>query len=290
VTDVLDDTIRSYLVELVDATPPPPEYHELAGDAWLRSTDVAAKGRRRSRMRSGLVAAAAVCAVALAIGLVVTVTADDGSRSPSPATASAAPAHGYYRATTTFLVDLSQVAGQNPAVFQKLAQLELFVTKGDVPDAVAATLGGDESGARLARSITMKTDTRKSSVAITAVARTRARAELLADTFGAELVQVLDQKNQAEFTHLRDQLQARLDDLTNQQNALYPRIAANPPDVENLKNQLSALGNQYRISYDMYAQLTAAGPPTSRFTLVERARAKRIDKAEYDRRRHDAAS
>jgi hypothetical protein len=39
-------------------------------------------------------------------------------------------------------------------------------------------------------------------------------------------------------------VQARLDDLTVQQNALIPQIAANPPNVEDLRAQLTALSNE----------------------------------------------
>jgi len=65
---------------------------------------------------------------------------------------------------------------------------------------------------------------------------------------------------------------------------LYGQIAPNPPNVENLKSQLAALSNQYRLTYDSYTQLAAAGPPTSRFSTLQKAASVPIDEDEYDAR------
>jgi hypothetical protein len=111
----------------------------------------------------------------------------------------------------------------------------------------------------------------------------------LADAFGAELVQVFDQKDQDAFAGTRDTIQGRLDVLTNQINGLIARIGANPPDVDQLNAQLHALQNQYSITYDSLSSLAAQGPPASRFTMLERARALRINKTEYNARRHGRA-
>src|SRR4051794_14119086 len=126
----------------------------------------------------------------------------------------------YYKAATTLVVDLSQRSGQSQGAFQSLDQVAIFTTTGDVPTAVAKKLGSDESGAQLAEHITTTTNGSTSTIAITAAEPTADEAEQLADTFADQLVVVLDQKGQDAFAKARDQLQGRLDDITNQRNGL----------------------------------------------------------------------
>jgi Mrp family chromosome partitioning ATPase len=189
----------------------------------------------------------------------------------------------FYKATNTLVVDLSQRDGQSNA-FQSLDQVAIYTTTGQVPDQVAKKLGTDESGTQLAEHITTTTNGSTSTIAITAAEPTADEATRVANGFSDALVANLDQKGQDAYAKARDQLQGRLDDLTNQQNQLYGQIAANPPDVENLKSQLAAYQNQYRITYDSYSQLAAAGPPTSRFSVLQKASAVPISQQEYDSR------
>jgi len=259
---------------------------EPAGDdAWLSTMQ---RARRRTR-RAWLAAGVAALTVVGGVAFLSTAASDD----PSTTVSSGAPASrskAFYKATTTLIVDLSQHKGEPSGGIQNLAQIALFTIRGDVPDAVAEKLGGDETGRQLARRVTTKTDRRTSAIAITAVARTAERAAQLADAFGVELVSVLDQKGQDTHARALDQLQNRLDELTNASNTLLPQIAANPPDAMQLRSQLDAIYNQYRSTYESFTQLTTQGPPTSRFTTLEKARAVRIDKAEYDERRHLGAA
>lgn len=187
----------------------------------------------------------------------------------------------YYKATTTLVVDLSQRSGQSNNAFQSLDQLGIYTTTGEVPDAVAEKLGSDESGRELAEHIITSTNGGTSTLAITAAARSAEDATRLADAFATELVANLDKRGLDAYAKTRDQLQARLDNLTNQQNTLYPQIAANPPNVDNLKSQLAAISNQYRITYDSYSQLAAAGPPTTRFSILQKPAPVPIDPQEY---------
>jgi hypothetical protein len=289
VTDVLDDAIRSFLIELVDATPLPPEFDEISSERGLRSHNDASTERRRSRRRSGLVAAAIACAVALAIGAVVALISAGGAESHRPATNSTSQSNGYYyQATTTFAVNFSQAASQSPRTLDNLDQITHFITTGDVPDAVAAKLGGHQSGPQLARRITTKTDQRASTVAITAFGHDPRQAVQLADTFGAELVQVLNSKDTQAYNDTTNKLQVRIDDLSNQINPLIAQVAAQPSNVQ-AAAELHALQNQYTLARDGFYQLAAEGPPTSQFTVVERARALRINKREYTTRQRAGA-
>lgn len=190
----------------------------------------------------------------------------------------------FYKAATTLVVDLTQGSGQSNSAFQSLDQVAIFTTTGDVPDQVAKKLGSDESGRQLAEHIITSTNGSTSTITITAAEAAADEATRLADTFASVLVTNLEQRGQAAYEKARDQLQSRLDSLTNQENALIPQIAANPPNADNLKAQFSALNNQYRITYDSYSQLAAQGPPTSRFTTLQKAEAVPIDQAEYNSR------
>ena len=128
------------------------------------------------------------------------------------------------------VVDFTQREGQTQSAFQSLDQVAIFTTTGDVPDAVATKLGTDESGRELAEHIVTSTNGSTSTIVITAAEPTADGAKELADAFATELTSVLDQKGQAAYAAARDQLQARLDNLTNQSNALIPQIAANPAE------------------------------------------------------------
>jgi Mrp family chromosome partitioning ATPase/capsular polysaccharide biosynthesis protein len=191
----------------------------------------------------------------------------------------------YYKATTTLVVDLTQRAGGSTAnAFSSLDQVGIYTTTGAVPDAVAKKLGTDESGPQLAEHIITSTNGGTSTIAITAAEPSAEEAARLADTFAAELVTNLDQRGQDAYAKASADLQQRLTDLTNQQNDLYPRIAANPPNVDNLKAQMQALSNQYSLAFQSYSQLAAAGPPTTRFTTLQKAAPVPIDRKEYDAR------
>jgi Mrp family chromosome partitioning ATPase/capsular polysaccharide biosynthesis protein len=190
----------------------------------------------------------------------------------------------YYKATTTLVVDLTSRDNQSSSAFQSLDQVAIFTTTGEVPDAVAKKLGSDESGRALAEHIVTSTNGSTSTIAITAAEPTADDAQRLADTFADELVTVLDQKGEQAFSKARDKLQSRLDDLNNQIAVLIPQIAANPANAPQLNSQLRALNNQYSLTYDSESALAAQGPPTSRFSTLQKAESVPISKAEYDAR------
>ena len=190
----------------------------------------------------------------------------------------------YYKATTTIVVDTSSNSGSAAAGFQNLDQLAIRATTGEVPDAVAKKLGSDKSGRELAQQIVTTTNQSTSTLAITAASPSADEAVSLANTFSDELISDVNQRAQDAYNQSRDKLQSRLDDLTNAQNALYGQIAANPPDVDNKKAQLEALVNQYRLTYDSYSQLAAQGPPTSLFSVLQKAASVPIGASEYNSR------
>jgi hypothetical protein len=92
VTDLLDSKIRSFLVELVDAAPPPPELEEIK-DFQLgievrpnRQRHAHARsGRRWLNGRSALLAGAVVCVAALAVGVAVVANETGSSQVRVPA-------------------------------------------------------------------------------------------------------------------------------------------------------------------------------------------------------------
>jgi Mrp family chromosome partitioning ATPase/capsular polysaccharide biosynthesis protein len=192
----------------------------------------------------------------------------------------------YYKATNTLVVDLSSRGGDTPQAFQGLSQVAIFTTTGAVPDAVAKKLGTGESGRELAQRITTTTNGSTNTIDITAVDPDPQRATELSDAFATALVQNLDQRGQDAYAQERDQLTGRLNDLQSQEDALLGQLGAVPRPVnyDNLKAQYDALVNQYRLTYDSYAQLGAQGPPTSRFTTLQTAQAVPIGADEYHSR------
>jgi Mrp family chromosome partitioning ATPase/capsular polysaccharide biosynthesis protein len=196
-----------------------------------------------------------------------------------------AEAGKFYKATTTLVVDpTTSSTGAQISPFQNLDQLAVFTTTGEVPDLVAKKLGSDKSGRSLAQQIVTTSNQTTSTLAITAASHSSDDAAQLADTFAEELIANVNQRAVDEYNAAAAKLQDRITNLTNQNNALYAQIATNPPNVESLKAQQQSISNQLRLAYDNQSDLAAQGTPTSNFSILQKAEAVPISRAEYNSR------
>ncbi|HXY92113.1 MAG TPA: P-loop NTPase [Acidimicrobiia bacterium] len=190
----------------------------------------------------------------------------------------------YYRATHTLVFDANQQGeGGAPRHYANPNQVPIFVTTGDVPDAVAKKLGTSEPGRDLAAQISTTVNDQADTLDITAVDPDAQRAVQLADTFATELIASLNAKEQAAFTADVNQITDRLNTYQKQRDALLPQMLANPQD-EFIRSQYDAAVQNYGNTYQQYLQRVGAGAPTSAVSDLEPAEAIPISSAEYSAR------
>jgi Mrp family chromosome partitioning ATPase/capsular polysaccharide biosynthesis protein len=193
----------------------------------------------------------------------------------------ARPPAVYYSATETLGYDASAAGGASDGP-STLATIGGFVTGPVVTDEVGKKLGAD--GVTLARQITTVARPTTSSVDVSAVADSAARAERIAKAFSAATMSAYAEELISRSTDQATQLSKRLDDLKARRVAVAQQMS-NPNlsavDRDTLNAQSDALVNQYRIAYDRFINLASpdsSAPPL--FTLALPA-AVPIDEAAY---------
>ena len=199
----------------------------------------------------------------------------------------AAKTRTYYKAIDTLVLN-SSAGGEAvgaPSI-TNLDQMALLATTGDVPDAVAARLGGSESGQQLAERVVTNTSQVTNTMRITAAAATADEATNLADTFSSELLASLNAKELARYNAQRDQLSKQLSDFKSQADGFLAQTQQQPkpPDVDTILKQYDATQNQYYATYGQLQQLLSAGPPQTPLSLLTKAQAIPISQAEYNSR------
>ena len=133
-------------------------------------------------------------------------------------------------------------------------QLQLFATTGDVPAAVAKTIGFDGSGQALASQIVVTADNAKASLTITTTQEDPATAVSVVDAFGEELQTFIaarqdglrEQRLTASLTRLTS-LEERLRELSDE--------AARDPDDAVARAKVDALSRQYSVTFEQYDTL-----------------------------------
>ena len=195
----------------------------------------------------------------------------------------------YFRATTTLIAQRAATSteGNTPAQGPSPQQTAFLVTTGDVPIRVAEKLGVQQKD--FANRVQGQAFAQLDTIDITAVSATSDEAVRLADTFASELIAKLLTDAQTASDARRDDALSKLDLVKAQMDEFDAKIAANPPDVELLKQQRDSMSNQYRVAYDRYqAVVVNAGEPSAGYRVLQTAEGVRITSAEYDARVKDA--
>jgi capsular exopolysaccharide synthesis family protein len=143
---------------------------------------------------------------------------------------------------------------------------QYMVTEGDVANAAAEQLGYDGPPTELAKDITATGDTTLGTVTIRATSNDPEEAARIANAFGEQLVQFLNQRE-------ANQQQAEAQEEEQQQNELIQQIqqlqtqinAAAPPDAAVLIEQRDALSNQLATMQE------AADQPSTRYATLRPA-------------------
>jgi capsular exopolysaccharide synthesis family protein len=160
------------------------------------------------------------------------------------------PSVQLFEATHTLIVN-----PQATESTRNLAQTALLVTKGEVPQRVAAKLGG-QPAVTLARQVTAEAVPEVGTVTVKSVQADPQRAELLANTFAEELIGYLIDDTRTKQSEAAGEAFRRVDDIQDQLRSLDGEIArANGAQRETLLAQRDGLVNNLRLAYDEVAAL-----------------------------------
>jgi Mrp family chromosome partitioning ATPase/capsular polysaccharide biosynthesis protein len=202
---------------------------------------------------------------------------------------SASSSSNHYKAVNTLVFQSSDGTGgssssgsgssssANPA-FTNLSQIAVLVTTGDVPTQVAKKL--DMEPHQVTERITTESDTTANTLAITAIETDSKSAERLADTVGQQLIDTLNQKEQARFDKISRDTIARLDKLRSDIAGLDAQIGgATGSDIA--RAERDGLVDQYRLAFERFQQLASAGAATGGLSTLETASAIPISSSAY---------
>ena len=179
-----------------------------------------------------------------------------------------------YAATHTLLLNNLALAQSNNTTISP-AQITLFATTGDVPEAVKETLGYAGNAALLASTVTVNFDLGTGALTFSTIQPTAEQAELVANTFAAETNSFIARR-QDEFYESRladsltrkEDLEAQLDEIT--------RKLATTPDDQVLIAERDAVARQYGVAFEQYGSLSTE-PTLLVFNTLASAQAVPID-------------
>ena len=188
----------------------------------------------------------------------------------------------YFSATTGLGYDPSAGGQTVSDGASDLDTVAVFITSQRVADEVGRQLG--EDGAALARTVTTVVRPTLSSIDVTAVAATKARAEQVAATFASVATDAYTAEVATRSADQATQLSKRLDDLKARreqvaQDLLDPTLSV--VDRDTLEAQSDALVNQYRIAYDRFINLASPEVSASPLFTLARPQAIPIDATAY---------
>jgi hypothetical protein len=191
----LDHEIRLGVQDLMDGAPPPP--------GWGQVDEARVRRLRRKHVGRGVVGLVAVLAV---VGLVGRATSDDATVVAGPGQ-SDDPCGTYWVAVHT-LFDSSVSGRASYAMALNVEQAAFLAESGDVPDRVAAAIGGD--AADLAARVEASPNPGLGTVEITAWAHDPREVEELADAFAEGVLTSVVDIQQRENDRERSVLEAKV--------------------------------------------------------------------------------
>jgi Mrp family chromosome partitioning ATPase/capsular polysaccharide biosynthesis protein len=208
----------------------------------------------------------------------------------------ATTSNGHYKAVNTLVFEnsnnngnsssssSSSSSGANPA-FTNLTQVAVLAITGDVPSQVAKKL--DMEPHQVTERITTETDNAANTLAVTAIDPDAKTAERLADTVGQQLIDTLNQKEQARFDKLSRDTVSRLDTLRGNIAGLDAQIGSGPGS-DTARAERDGLVDQYRLAFERFQQLASSGAATGGLSTLETAAAVPISTSAYNTLRDQA--
>jgi Mrp family chromosome partitioning ATPase/capsular polysaccharide biosynthesis protein len=205
----------------------------------------------------------------------------------------ASGANNHYKAVNTLVFQNSNNNGSsssssssaaNPA-FTNLTQIAVLVTTGDVPTQVGKKLNMEPH--QVTERITTESDTTANTLAITAIDSDAKTAERLADTVGQQLIDTLNQKEQARFDKISRDTVSRLDKLRGDIAGLDAQIGVGPGS-DTVRAERDGLVDQYRLAFERFQQLASGGAATGGLSTLDTASAIPISTSAYNTLRDQA--
>ena len=204
----------------------------------------------------------------------------------------ATTSNGHYKAVNTLVFEnsnnngngssssssSSSSSGVNPA-FTNLTQVAVLATTGDVPVQVGKKLNMEPH--QVTERITTETDSNANTLAVTAIDQDAKASERLADTVGQQLIDTLNQKEQARYDRLSRDTVSRLDQLRGQIAGLDAQIGSGP-GTDTVRAERDGLVDQYRLAFERFQQLASTGAATGGLSTLETASAVPISTSAYN--------
>lgn len=153
-----------------------------------------------------------------------------------------------------------------------LDQVAFLVTQGAVPAQAAEELGFEGPPAELVARVETRTDNALSTLQIRTTHPDPERAELLVDTFAAQLLALLGEQSAADHADQLEVLQSRVEDLDARIAELDGRIEGGD-DREVIVAQRDALVRQYGEVFEELDVAQSAGPPSTGVSTLQAAEA-----------------
>jgi Mrp family chromosome partitioning ATPase/capsular polysaccharide biosynthesis protein len=203
----------------------------------------------------------------------------------------ATSSNGHYKAVNTLVFENSNNNGSSSSssgsssssaadpAFTNLTQVAVLATTGDVPTQVAKKL--DMQPHQVTERITSESDNTANTLAITAIDSDAKSAERLADTVGQQLIDTLNQKEQARYDKVSRDTIARLDKLRGDISALDAQVGAGPGS-DTARAERDGLVDQYRLTFERFQQLASSGAATGGLSTLETASAVPISTSAYN--------
>jgi Mrp family chromosome partitioning ATPase/capsular polysaccharide biosynthesis protein len=204
---------------------------------------------------------------------------------------SATSSNGHYKAVNTLVFEnsnsnngngssssSSSSSGTSPA-FTNLTQVAVLATTGDVPVQVGKKLNMEPH--QVTERVTTQTDSSANTLTVTAIDPDGKTAERLADTVGQQLIDTLNQREQARYDKLSRDTISRLDQLRTQIAGLDAQIGSGSRS-DTVVAERDGLVDQYRLAFERFQQLASSGAATGGLSTLETASAIPISSSAYN--------
>lgn len=178
-----------------------------------------------------------------------------------------------YEATHVLLVEGDRTAGGAGAANPEV--VALWVEEGEVLARVANALDFQGDPGRLAQDVEATANRALGTVSITATDRDPERAGLVANTFAAEVVAHLEEREAQRQEEQATELAASAESLRGRIALLEAQIDTNPPDLETVTAERDALIRQLG---DVIEAQEAAATPIRYSTLQEATKGDKLDR------------
>ncbi|MEO6630029.1 MAG: AAA family ATPase [Aquihabitans sp.] len=206
---------------------------------------------------------------------------------PSTSTSAILNRTRYYEAVHTIIRGDTNAQANTGTYQPSLPQAAYRVGAGDVPAAVAKSLGlkvSDVEG-----SVVGIPRNEVSSIEVKAIGTDPQLAVKLADTAASQLLTQLDREATTNFEESRNEIVTRLDRLESELNALNLQLIDDPTSAKLVAQQRS-ISQQYSLAYEQFTQLANQPAPSANLSSLQPAKAAEISSSAFQETKDQIAN